>query len=131
MQTEIYLPIFFICYFRSHVTRISRVSPRKYDNYERTKVNYAKKTYNLRCVIFPQRNFRPQVINIGFSLFLLQEQILRLRMTADNDRDAISAPYHNPYSPPQLTAQQQIPMKYIAIAIAMAIFGLVLGKFVL
>lgn len=41
-----------------------------------------------------------------------------------------SAAFQNPYSPPQL-AHQQIPIKYIAVAIAMAIFGLVLGKFVL
>jgi len=61
----------------------------------------------------------------------LKEQILRLRMSTDNERDAISAPYHNPYSPPQLAAQQQWPIKYIAAAIAMAIFGLILGKFIL
>lgn len=41
-----------------------------------------------------------------------------------------SAAFQNPYSPPQL-AQQQLPIKYIGIAIAMAIFGWILGKFVL
>lgn len=44
---------------------------------------------------------------------------------------AVAAQYQNPYSPPQLANQQQMPMVYIALAIAMAIFGLILGKFVL
>lgn len=43
--------------------------------------------------------------------------------------DAKESSFQNPYSPPQL-AQQQLPIKYIAAAIAMAIFGLILGKFV-
>lgn len=47
-----------------------------------------------------------------------------------NSKKETSATFQNPYSPPQL-AQQQLPIKYIAIAIAMAIFGLILGKFVL
>jgi len=59
----------------------------------------------------------------------LKEQILRLKMMAEsNTKESVA--FQNPYSPPQL-AQQQIPIKYIAAAIAMAIFGLVLGKFVL
>jgi len=59
----------------------------------------------------------------------LKEQVLRLRMLAESHSKE-SAPFQNTYSPPQL-AQQQLPIKYIAIAIAMAIFGLILGKFVL
>lgn len=52
-------------------------------------------------------------------------------MVADiNTKKDTSAAFQNPYSPPQL-AQQQLPIKYIGIAIAMAIFGLILGKFVL
>lgn len=47
-----------------------------------------------------------------------------------NSKKETSATFQNPYSPPQL-AQQQLPIKYIGIAIAMAIFGLILGKFVL
>lgn len=42
-----------------------------------------------------------------------------------------AAQYQNPYSPPQLANQQQMPIVYVAAAIAMAIFGLILGKFVL
>ncbi|XP_055617097.1 vesicle-associated membrane protein/synaptobrevin-binding protein [Toxorhynchites rutilus septentrionalis] len=38
---------------------------------------------------------------------------------------------NNPYSPPQLAAGQQIPIVYVAAAIAMAIFGLIIGKFLL
>lgn len=41
-----------------------------------------------------------------------------------------SAAFQNPYSPPQLS-QQQMPIKFIGIAIAMAIFGWILGKFLL
>lgn len=44
---------------------------------------------------------------------------------------AAAAQYQNPYSPPQLANQQQLPIVYVAVAIAMAIFGLILGKFVL
>lgn len=44
---------------------------------------------------------------------------------------AVAAQYQNPYSPPQLANQQQMPIVYVAVAIAMAIFGLILGKFVL
>ncbi|XP_055303428.1 vesicle-associated membrane protein-associated protein B [Sitodiplosis mosellana] len=61
----------------------------------------------------------------------LKEENLRLRMLNDmNSKKETSAAFQNPYSPPQL-AQQQLPVKYIAIAIAMALFGLILGKFVL
>lgn len=42
-----------------------------------------------------------------------------------------AAQYQNPYSPPHLAAQQQIPVIYVVAAIGMAIFGLILGKFVL
>lgn len=56
---------------------------------------------------------------------------MRLRMLNDmNSKKETSAAFQNPYSPPQL-AQQQLPIKYIAAAIAMAIFGWILGKFVL
>lgn len=44
---------------------------------------------------------------------------------------ASAAQYQNPYSPPQLAIQQQIPIVHVAVAIAMAIFGFILGKFVL
>uniref|UniRef100_U5EXC9 Putative vesicle-associated membrane protein-associated protein n=1 Tax=Corethrella appendiculata TaxID=1370023 RepID=U5EXC9_9DIPT len=72
----------------------------------------------------------------------LKEQLLRTRLTAEADAkeqqtslssgisSSSSLQYQNPYSPPQL-ANQQIPMVYVAIAIAMAVFGLILGKFVL
>jgi len=60
---------------------------------------------------------------------LLQEQILRLRMSVEsNTKEAAS--FQNPYSPPH-HAQQTAPMVYVALAVAMAIFGLILGKFVL
>jgi hypothetical protein len=36
----------------------------------------------------------------------------------------------NPYSPPQL-GQQQMPIIWVIAAVGMAIFGLILGKFVL
>lgn len=60
--------------------------------------------------------------------FRFQEEVLRLRMMNDmSSKKETSAPFQNPYSPPQL-AQQQLPIKFIVIAIAMAIFGLILGK---
>lgn len=66
-----------------------------------------------------------------YLIAILQEEALRLRMLTDkNSKEESKSSFQNPYSPPQL-AQQQLPMKYIAIAIAMAIFGLILGKFVL
>jgi len=58
----------------------------------------------------------------------LKEENLRLRMMNDmSSKKESSAPFQNPYSPPQL-AQQQLPIKFIALAIAMAVFGLILGK---
>lgn len=79
----------------------------------------------------------------------LNEQILRMRLEIENMYKeqsvskglgssgtstagvAAAAQYQNPYSPPQLATQQQIPIVYVAAAIAMAIFGLIVGKFVL
>lgn len=58
-----------------------------------------------------------------------QEQLLRLRMSVESNTKE-SAAFQNPYSPPH-HAQQTAPMVYVALAVAMAIFGLILGKFVL
>ncbi|XP_055607109.1 vesicle-associated membrane protein/synaptobrevin-binding protein [Uranotaenia lowii] len=44
---------------------------------------------------------------------------------------AAAAHYTNPYSPPALANPQQVPFIYVAASIVMAIFGLILGKFVL
>ncbi|CAO1377321.1 unnamed protein product [Diamesa serratosioi] len=64
----------------------------------------------------------------------LKEQILRLKSVVDSKSDSSAAPsvksFQNPYSPPQM-AQQQLPIVYVIAAVAMAIFGLILGKFVL
>jgi transposase-like protein len=68
----------------------------------------------------------------------LKEQILRLKAAAESKHSeqsstvsaAAAAQFQNKYSPPQL-AQQQMPIIYVIAAIAMAIFGLILGKFVL
>lgn len=51
-------------------------------------------------------------------------------MASDMKAKKETSAFQNPYSPPQL-AQQQLPMKYIGIAIAMALFGWILGKFIL
>ncbi|CRK87436.1 CLUMA_CG001237, isoform A [Clunio marinus] len=69
----------------------------------------------------------------------LNEQILRLKSLVESnkslDSSSTSAPsaklISNPYSPPQLGQQQQIPIMWVVAAIGMAIFGLILGKFVL
>ncbi|CAO1398955.1 unnamed protein product [Diamesa tonsa] len=65
----------------------------------------------------------------------LKEQILRLKSVVDSKSDSSTAApsvksFQNPYSPPQM-AQQQLPIVYVIAAVAMAIFGLILGKFVL
>jgi hypothetical protein len=65
----------------------------------------------------------------------LKEQIIRLKAMVDNHKDTSSSSpsakiISNPYSPPQL-GQQQMPMIWVIAAVAMAIFGLILGKFVL
>lgn len=67
----------------------------------------------------------------------LNEQIIRLKTMVDTQKshDTSSAPsaklISNPYSPPQLGQQQQMPIIMVIAAVAMAIFGLILGKFVL
>lgn len=67
----------------------------------------------------------------------LNEQLIRLKSMLDSQKSASSssAPsaktISNPYSPPQLGQQQQLPIIWVAGALAMAIFGLILGKFVL
>lgn len=84
---------------------------------------------------------------------LLKEKLLRMRLEMENSAakeqqqqqsvssglgdsplsgaTATAAQYQNPYSPPQLANQQQLPIVYVIAAIAMAIVGLIIGKFVL
>jgi len=74
-------------------------------------------------------SLREKESNLRQENLLLQEQILRLRMSVESNTKE-SAAFQNPYSPPH-HAQQTAPMVYVALAVAMAIFGLILGKFVL
>jgi len=74
-------------------------------------------------------SLREKESNLRQENLLLQEQLLRLRMSVESNTKE-SAPFQNPYSPPH-HAQQTAPMVYVALAVAMAIFGLILGKFVL
>lgn len=65
----------------------------------------------------------------------LKEQLIRLKAMLENQKDISSTSpsakiISNPYSPPQL-GQQQMPIIWVIAAVAMAIFGLILGKFVL
>lgn len=65
----------------------------------------------------------------------LKEQVIRLKAMLENQKDSSSTSpsakiISNPYSPPQL-GQQQMPIIWVIAAVAMAIFGLILGKFVL
>lgn len=64
----------------------------------------------------------------------LKEQLIRFKAMLENQKDTSSSPsakiISNPYSPPQL-GQQQMPIIWVIAAVAMAIFGLILGKFVL
>jgi len=74
-------------------------------------------------------SLREKESNLRQENLLLQEQVLRLRMSVESNTKE-SAAFQNPYSPPH-HAQQTAPMVYVALAVAMAIFGLILGKFVL
>jgi len=74
-------------------------------------------------------SLREKESNLRQENLQLQEQILRLRMSVEsNIKESVA--FQNPYSPPH-HAQQTAPMVYVALAVAMAIFGLILGKFVL
>lgn len=69
------------------------------------------------------------------NLFDFKEQVIRLKTMLDTHKDTSSALpsakiISNPYSPPQL-GQQQMPIIWVIAAVGMAIFGLILGKFVL
>jgi hypothetical protein len=69
-----------------------------------------------------------------FFNFLFKEHIIRLKALADNQKDSMPSAkiISNPYKPPQFNGQQQqMPIIWVIAAVAMAIFGLILGKFVL
>jgi len=68
----------------------------------------------------------------------LNEQVIRVKSLVDSQKSLDSSSsipsaklISNPYSPPQLGQQQQMPIIWVVAALAMAIFGLILGKFVL
>lgn len=82
--------------------------------------------------------------NLRHENLILKESLLRLQLEKENIRKefaaesksasspgASSGEYANVYRPPALAQQQQIPIMYVAAAIALAIFGFILGKFVL
>lgn len=81
--------------------------------------------------------------NLRHENLILKESLLRLQMEREQmgrELTALSssassssaAPeYANVYRPPALAPQQQIPIVYVAAAVALAIFGFILGKFVL
>lgn len=100
------------------------------------------------------KKLRESECSLRHENLLLKEKMLRMRLDMENSAKeqqqqssvssglgsggspssasaAAAAQYQNPYSPPQLANQQQLPIVYVAVAIAMAIFGLILGKFVL
>lgn len=75
---------------------------------------------------------------------LLKEKLLRLQIEREHLTRELNAKsssatssssaipeYANVYKPPALAPQQQIPIVYVAAAVALAIFGFILGKFVL
>lgn len=84
--------------------------------------------------------------NLRHENLLLKESLLRLQIERENMHKELAAKssssassgtssavpeYANVYKPPALAPQQQIPIVYIAAAVALAIFGFILGKFVL
>lgn len=64
----------------------------------------------------------------------LKDQILKLKMASHSQSSAAGgahqSQYQNPYAPPATTTSQQPPIM-IAIAVAVAILGLLIGKFIL
>jgi transposase-like protein len=82
------------------------------------------------------RDLREENSRLRQEGFQLNEQIVRLRHQLDQQKSVDSSSssaklISNPYSPPQLGQNQQLPMIWVIAAIAMAIVGLILGKFVL
>lgn len=95
------------------------------------------------------KKLRESECSLRHENLMLKEKLLRMEKSAAKEQQqpqsvssglgdsplsgaaAAAAQYQNPYSPPQLANQQQMPIVYVAVAIAMAIFGLILGKFVL
>uniref|UniRef100_A0A1Q3EU89 Putative vesicle-associated membrane protein/synaptobrevin-binding protein n=2 Tax=Culex tarsalis TaxID=7177 RepID=A0A1Q3EU89_CULTA len=84
--------------------------------------------------------------NLRHENMILKESLLRLQLEKENISKELAAQsssakssssgaavpeYANVYRPPALAAQQQIPIVYVAAAIALAVFGFILGKFVL
>lgn len=82
--------------------------------------------------------------NLRHENLMLKEKLLRLHIERENTHKEMAAmsasssgtssavpEYANVYKPPALAPQQQIPIVYIAAAVALAIFGFILGKFVL
>lgn len=83
--------------------------------------------------------------NLRHENLILKESLLRLQMERENMHKEMAAQsssasasgsssvpeYANVYRPPALAPQQQIPIVYVAAAVALAIFGFILGKFVL
>ncbi|XP_055384750.1 vesicle-associated membrane protein-associated protein B-like [Condylostylus longicornis] len=88
---------------------------------------YVKATLEIRQLREDESQLRQENLK-------LKEQLLK-NATADvmqkkQQTSPSSVPYQNAYSPPQL-GQQPVPVMYIAIAVIMAIFGLLLGKYML
>lgn len=83
--------------------------------------------------------------NLRHENLILKESLLRLQLEKESISKELavqskspssgaassSGEYANVYRPPALAQQQQIPIVYVAAAIALAIFGFILGKFVL
>lgn len=78
--------------------------------------------------------------NLRHENLILKESLLRLQLEKENISKELQAQssssssvpeYQNVYRPPALAPQQQIPIVYVAAAIALAVFGFILGKFVL
>uniref|UniRef100_A0A1A9UHT7 MSP domain-containing protein n=1 Tax=Glossina austeni TaxID=7395 RepID=A0A1A9UHT7_GLOAU len=67
------------------------------------------------------RQLREENTNLRKEVLNLKEQVLRVRTSPTK------APVGEPYTP--VIVEKQIPIFYIAIAIAAAIFGIILGKF--
>jgi len=88
---------------------------------------YVKATIEIRQLREEESQLRQENLKLKEQLMKTNAEAM---MQKKQQTSAPSVSYQNAYSPPQI-GQQPVPVMYIAIAVIMAIFGLLLGKYML
>lgn len=97
------------------------------DHFKDYRDEYLKATLEIRQLRDEESQLRQENLKLREQLLKTSaDVIIQKKLQATSS----SVPYQNAYSPPQI-GQQPVPVMYIAIAIIMAIFGLLLGKYML